>query len=62
MRRSLCQGRAQLRLALEAPGPKLLPSANPSGLIEALAELLLKAAGAAGPLTMGGADEQQDHR
>ncbi len=62
MRRSRCQDRAQLRLALEPQGCKLLPPANPSGLIEALAELLLKAAGAAGPLTTGGADEQQDHR
>jgi hypothetical protein len=62
MRRSRCQGRAQLLLALEPQSLRALPASNPSGLLEALAELLLEAAGAAGPLKTGGADEQQDHR
>ena len=62
MRRSRYQGRVQLLLALEPQSPRVLPVSSPSGLVEALADLLLEAVGAAGPLKTGGADEQQDHR
>jgi hypothetical protein len=60
MRRSRCQGRAQLLLTLEPQRSRVLPPPNPSGLIEALADLLLEALGAGEPVETGGADEQ-DH-
>ncbi len=62
MRRSRCQGRGQLLLVLEQQSPRTPLGSNPSGVVEALADLLLEAIGAARPLKTGGADEQQDHR
>ena len=62
MRKSRCQDRAQFLLALEPQSLRVLPASNPSGLLEALAELLLEAVGTAEQIKTGGADEQQDHR
>jgi hypothetical protein len=37
------------------------PSRNPTGLVEALADLLLEALGVESLTTTGGGDEHQDH-
>jgi hypothetical protein len=48
---------AQLTLKLERPSAKPLPKLAPQGLVEALASLLLEAAGAASQAAKEGADE-----
>jgi hypothetical protein len=61
MRRSQCRVRPQLVLELEYPKPQALLEESPKGLVEALADLLLVAAGKERATVRGGADELQDH-
>lgn len=62
MRKSRYQSRAQLVLELEPQNPQApLAQTSTKGLVEALADLLLEALGAAGSRTKGGVDEHQDH-
>ncbi len=61
MRKSRYQNRAQLVLELEPQGPRAPLARNPKGLVEALADLLLEAAGAEPAALTGGADEREDH-
>jgi len=62
MRKSRYHDRTQLMLELEQQVPQTLVAHNPNGLVEALADLLLAALGAAElPTKTGGGDEHQDH-
>ncbi len=53
--------RAQLVLELEPQPPRVPVARDAKGLIEALADLLLKALEADGATKTGGVDELQDH-
>jgi hypothetical protein len=53
--------RTQRVLELQRPRPSEALENDPTGLVEALADLLLEAMGLGGLRRMGGADEQQDH-
>lgn len=59
MRRSRRHDRAQLVLELERRNPQTAVERNPTGLVEALADLLLEALVA--ETKLGGVDESQDH-
>jgi hypothetical protein len=48
-----------LELDRETPEPPI--KGSPTGLVEALADLLLEALGVESPTMTGGRDEQQDH-
>jgi hypothetical protein len=61
VRRRQNHNRAQLVLELERQSLQPLWAANPKGLIEALADLLLEALGTEKVTTTGGVDEHQDH-
>lgn len=53
--------REQLAFDLEDPPPDRPPSPRLTGLVEALADLLLEALAVEAATIPGGADERQDH-
>lgn len=61
MRRSQYLNRAQLVLELDRENPEPAFKGSPTGLVEALADLLLEALGVGSLTTTGGVDEHQDH-
>lgn len=64
MRNRRYQGQAQLVLELQRHDQPALATASTTGLVEALADLLLAALGmdvGATAATEGGVDERQDH-
>jgi hypothetical protein len=61
VRRNQRHDRAQLVLALERSSPERPGGANPKGLVEALADLLLEALDAENLTAVGGVDEHQNH-
>lgn len=61
MRRSQYLNPAQLVLELDRENPEPPFKGNPTGLVEALADLLLEALGVESLKTTGGEDEHQDH-
>lgn len=61
MRRSQNLKPAQLVLGLDRETSEPPFKGNPTGLVEALAELLLEALGVESVTTTGGGDEHQDH-
>ncbi len=61
MRRSQYLNPAQLVMELERNNHEPPFKGSPAGLVEALADILLEALGAANLTAMGGGDEHQDH-
>ena len=63
MRNKRYQGRVQLVLELQRHDQRVMVTASPKGLVEALADLLLAALGVdvTTAATGGGVDERQNH-
>ncbi len=61
MRRSQYLNPAQLVLELDREKPEPPFKGSPTGLVEALADLLLEALGVESLTITGGGDEHQDH-
>jgi len=61
VRRSQYLNPAQLVLELDRENPEPPFKGSPTGLVEALADLLLEALGVESLTTTGGGDEHQDH-
>ena len=61
MRSRQHHNRAQFVLELEPQNPRTPVARNATGLVEALADLLLEALEAEGQTKTGGVDELQDH-